>query len=454
METHVKNIDLQLLISTLESSDKSQLKELFLDWHAADIAEFFQKLNLAQQTQCIDLLENEISAQVLLELDEDERKQILETFSAQEIADEIINEIDSDDAADVISELSESKKEEVFASLDGQDEHTQSIVDLLKYDEDTAGGIMAKELVKVNENWTVLRAVSAMRKQAEDLDEVYSIYVVDENGKLTGTLSLKKLLTSSTKTKVLEVYNNKVNSIKVSEDKEDVARYFQKYDLYELPVTDQIGVLIGRITVDDVLDVMKEEAEKDYQMASGISQDVDIEDSLLDLTKARLPWLLIGMFGGLAGSRILQFNFSAMEKIPMLIFFVPLIAATAGNVGVQSSAIVVQGLANGNIKESANWKNLKKELLLSIISGLALSLVIFIYNLFINAEQPYLVPLTISIGLLAVVIFAALIGTAVPLLLEKRGIDPAIATGPFITTSNDIFGILIYFLIAKLILGI
>lgn len=453
MSSEVKNINLQHLISLIQERDAQQINTLFENWHPADIAELFNDLSIEEQTQLIGLLNNETSAQVLLELDESDRRPILESLSAKEIADDVINEMDSDDAADLMSELSAEKKSEVFSKLDEEDEHTQNIVDLLKYDEDTAGGLMATELVRVKNDWTIMKAVREMRRQAENLDEVYSIYVVNKKNKLLGTLSLKKVLTTTTQQKVDDIYNPKVNSVLVSEDKEQVARDFQKYDLYELPVVDELNVLLGRITVDDVIDVIREEAEKDYQLASGISQDVDIEDSQWKIIKARFPWLFIGMFGGLMGSLILQSNYNAMQVFPTLIYFVPLIAATAGNVGVQSSAIVVQGLANGSLKIS-NFKSLGKEVSVSLICGIFLSIIIFIYNLAIHTQEPILIPVTISISLIAVIFFASLIGTIVPIILDKRGIDPAIATGPFITTSNDIFGLLIYFFIAKIILGI
>lgn len=453
MDKIIDTVDIAQLQEWISHHDREKINEVFHDWHPSDIAIILKQLDDEDQVSLLKLLNNEVAAQVLLDLDEDERKDILEELTPKQIADNLIPEIDSDDAADIMNELSEEKKEQVFDSLDEGDLHTKSIVNLMKYDEDTAGGLMATELVKVQASWTVIKAVQEMRKQAADLEEVYSIYVVNETNKLLGTLSLKKLLTTSSKTTVEEVYNRKFYAVKVYQDKEEVARMFQKYDLYELPVIDELGDLLGRITVDDVLDVITEEAEKDYQLASGISQDVDVEDSSLAIFKARFPWLLIGVFGGLMGSLILQGNYTTFQAFPLLLSFVPLIAATAGNVGVQSSAIVVQGLANGSLKDS-NMSNLKKEIGVSLLSGFALALIILIYNIMVNGEDVYLVPITISISIIAVIAFASLVGTIVPLILNKKGVDPAIATGPFITTSNDIFGLLIYFSIAKLILGL
>ncbi|MCG7280560.1 magnesium transporter [Chryseobacterium taklimakanense] len=429
----------------------SEVSAMIAEMEAVDIAEFFESLDTDGQTFLYDLMTNEQSAEMLLEIDEDKRKKFLSTLSSKEIADEIINEIDSDDAADIIAELPEHKQDEIIQHLDDV-EHAQNIVDLLRYDEDTAGGLMATELVKVNQDLSIISAVKEMRKQAEEMEEVYSIYVVDNSDKLLGTLSLKKLLTTSSSTRVSDVFNSKVRSVKDSEEAEEVARQMQKYDLFEVPVIDSLGKLVGRITIDDVMDFVKEETEKDYQLASGISSDIDNTDNIFNMTKARLPWLFIGMVGGLIGSRVLQGNESALQNVPALMFFVPLIAATAGNIGVQASAIIVQGLANNTLGKDT-FRTLAKEISVSAASGMILSLIIFAFNLLIN-HQDFTISMTISISLLAVILVAAVIGTIVPIILDKNKIDPAIATGPFITTSNDILGVLIYFSIAKMMLHI
>lgn len=429
----------------------SEVSAIIAEMEAVDIAEFFESLDTDGQTFLYDLMTNEQSAEMLLEIDEDKRKKFLSTLSSKEIADEIINEIDSDDAADIIAELPEHKQDEIIQHLDDV-EHAQNIVDLLRYDEDTAGGLMATELVKVNQDLSIISAVKEMRKQAEEMEEVYSIYVVDNSDKLLGTLSLKKLLTTSSSTRVSDVFNSKVRSVKDSEEAEEVARQMQKYDLFEVPVIDSLGKLVGRITIDDVMDFVKEETEKDYQLASGISSDIDNTDNIFNMTKARLPWLFIGMVGGLIGSRVLQGNESALQNVPALMFFVPLIAATAGNIGVQASAIIVQGLAN-NTLDKGTFRTLAKEISVSAASGMILSLIIFAFNLLVN-HQDFTISMTISISLLAVILVAAVIGTIVPIILDKNKIDPAIATGPFITTSNDILGVLIYFSIAKMMLHI
>ena len=441
----------ELLKEGVSQRNVSEVSALLVEMEAVDIANFFEHLDLEGQKFVYDLMGNEQSAEMLLEIDEDQRKKFLSQLSSKEIADEIIGEIHSDDAADIIAELSEKQQDEIINHLDDE-EHAQNIVDLLRYDEDTAGGLMATELVKVSQNLSIIAAVKEMRKQAEDLEEVYSIYVVDESDKLLGTLSLKRLLTTSSTSKVVDVYNSKVRWVKDSDEAEEVARFMQRYDLFEVPVVDSLNKLVGRITIDDVLDFIKEENEKDYQLASGISSDVDHTDNLFQMTKARLPWLFIGMVGGLVGSRVLQGNQSALQTEPALMFFVPLIAATAGNIGVQASAIIVQGLANDTLGKDT-FRTLLKEVSVSAASGAILAMIIFAFNLFFN-HHDLTISMTISISLLAVIMVAAVIGTVVPIVLSRNKIDPAIATGPFITTSNDILGVLIYFAIAKMMLHI
>jgi magnesium transporter len=416
--------------------------------HYADVAEIVEELSIDEALYLIKLLDSDITSDVIAELDEDVREKILKGLSTKEIAEEI-DELDSDDAADIIAELPEEQKEEVISQLEDV-EHAKEIVELLRYDEDTAGGLMAKELVKVNENWNVLTCVKEMRAQAESVTRVHSIYVVDENDILKGRLSLKDLLTTSTKTAIRDVFIRQVDSVNVNDEAEEVARVMQKYDLEAIPVVDEIGRLVGRITVDDIIDVIKEEAEKDYQMAAGLVEDVEADDSVWELTRARLPWLFLGLVGGVGAARIMGLFEGALENNAILFMFTPLIAAMAGNVGVQSSAIIVQGLANDNLKGSIG-NRLIKELSLALVNGLVLAVLLFVFTWIWKDHM--LTAFAISISLFVVIIVAGLVGTFIPLFLDKRGIDPAIATGPFITTSNDIFGILIYFWLAKIILG-
>lgn len=437
--------EIQHLIAEKENT---KLLNILKEVHYADVSELFEELTPEEGIYIIKLLDKDVTSEVIAELEEDTREKILKGLSSKEIAEEI-EELDTDDAADIIGELSDQQKEEVIAHIEDV-EHAKDIVELLRYDEDTAGGLMAKELVKVNHNWTVLTCIKEMRTQAEEVTRVHSIYVVDDNDFLIGRLSLKDLLTTSTKTEIKNVYIKKVDSVNVNQSGEEVARVMQKYDLEAIPVVDEIGRLVGRITIDDIVDVIKEEAEKDYKMAAGLVDDVEADDSIWELTKARLPWLFLGLLGGVGSANIMGLFEGALEKNAILFMFTPLIAAMAGNVGVQSSAIIVQGLANDNLKGGMTSR-LIKEFLLALLNGIILSLVLFSFNWI--WQHDFKTALAISVSLFSVIIVAGIIGTFIPLFLHKRGVDPAIATGPFITTSNDIFGILIYFGIAKLILN-
>jgi magnesium transporter len=451
MQFEITKEYIQEIQQLIAEQNNDALLNLLEEVHYADIAELIEELDIdIEGLYLIKLLESDKTSDVIAELDEDTREQILKGLSSKEIADEI-GELDTDDAADIISELSDKQKKEVISHIEDE-EHAKDIVELLRYDEDTAGGLMAKELVKVNENWNVLTCVKEMRAQAEEVTRVHSIYVVDNNDILKGRLSLKDLLTTSTRSPIKDVFIKNVDSVSVNEDVEDVARIMQKYDLEAIPVVDELGRLVGRITIDDIVDVIKEEAEKDYQMAAGLVEDVEADDTILELTRARLPWLILGLFGGLGSVFIMEGyeEFMANPEYKRLFFFTPLIAAMAGNVGVQSSAIVVQGLANDIIKGSL-FSRLLKEVSLSLISGSVLGILVILFGFITGMELKF--SFTVAISMLIVIIVASLIGTFVPIILDKRNIDPAIATGPFITTSNDIFGIFLFFFIAKIILG-
>jgi magnesium transporter len=448
MEFKISKELIHELEQLIQNKNDQQLEVLLNDMHHADIAEILDELDFDEATYIFKVLDSEKTAEILLELEDDLRENILSRLSPKEIAEEL-DELETNDAADIIGELSKEKKAEVISEL--QDvEHAKDIVELLRYKEDTAGGIMHKELVKVNENWNVLTCVKEMRIQAENISRVHSIYVVDDEDRLKGRLSLKDLLTTSTRTNISDVYIRKLNSVNVDTEDVEVARIMQKYDLEAIPVVDELGRLVGRITIDDIIDVIKDEADKDYQLAAGITNDIESNDSVYELIKARLPWLLIGMVIEIIASKVLEGNQNSMQPYFTLMIFVPLLSATAGNIGVQASAIVVQGLANGTLKEYSR-QYLTKELSVALISGTIISLFLFLYHSLMY--QQYLVGFAISISMLVVIVFAAILGVLVPLFLNKNKIDPAIATGPFITTTNDVFGIMIYFGIARLILG-
>ena len=438
-------------ISQLISNKKNkEIKKKVKEIHYADLAEIINELNFQESIYLIKLIDSDKTSDVLTELDEDVREKILERLSVKEIAGEI-KELDSDDAADILSELSDEKQEKVISLI--KDENiTDNIRELLNYEEDSAGGLMAKELISVNENWSVLTCLREIRKQAKDITRVHSIYVLNKKKVLIGRLSLKDLITSPSKSKIKEIYIPKVDYVNVNDSADEVAKLMSKYDLEAIPVVNNKTELLGRITIDDIVDYIKDEAEEDYFLAAGISNDVEADDSILELTKARLPWLILGLFGGLGSVFILESfeSIMATKELRALFFYTPLIAAMAGNVGVQSSAIVVQGLANDQIKGGL-VSRLIKEISLTLLNGIILSLIIIVFGLLIN--QSLEMSITISVSMILVIIVAALIGTSVPIILEKFGIDPAIATGPFITTGNDVIGILLFFYIAKIILG-
>ena len=438
---------LEKLNTAIDGGVENKVLELIKGLHAADISEILEEQSTKEATSFYALLPEELAADALVELDEDTRERFLENISSEDIAEKIIENLDSDDAADVIGSLSEKKQDEVIAHIENI-EQAGDIIDLLNYDEDSAGGLMAKELVKVKVDWDVATCITEIRKQAKEVEKMYTVYAVDDNNILQGRISLKKLLLAPDSKKIKDLYNDEVILVQVYAAGEEVAQIMEKYDLVVIPVIDEIGRLLGRITIDDVVDFIREEAEKDYQMASGISENVESSDNAWVLTRARLPWLLIGLLGGILGAQVIEAYEGQIKIHPEMAFFIPLIAAMAGNVGVQSSAIVVQGLANNSLGLDGLWKRLFKELLVGLINGIVLSALIFMYNFFFSDDLT--LGIIVSISLLSVVVFAAIFGTLVPLMLDKYKIDPALATGPFITTVNDVFGLFLYLYIGYL----
>ena len=448
---HLDKQFFQILHEQIEAGRDRDLIAQLGELRAADIAEVLENLRIDDANYLYRLLENDSKADVLMELDEEKRTELLSGMTAGEIAEEVLENLDSDDAADVMSELPESKAEEVIQLLDDI-EQASDIRDLLNYEEGTAGAMMAKELVKVQAEWTVNRAIREIRRQAEELEQVYTVYVVDPLGKLTGRLSLKHLLLNaeSTRTKIEEIQETEdIITIGDLESSEKATKLMERYDLVALPVVNHEHELVGRITIDDAVDMMLEDAERDYQLASGISEDVESRDSVLTLTRARLPWLLIGMVGGIGGAYVIgAFD---IQKNAEMALFIPLIAAMGGNVGVQSAAIVVQGLASSNMGTQNMVSRLYKELGVGIINGLICGLLILGSSFLLGFGTA--LSITVSVSLIFVIIFAALFGTFVPLMLNRYRIDPALATGPFITTVNDIIGLMIYFAVGTLIVG-
>ena len=435
------------LVVLIKNKDQRKLQKSLLNMHHADIAEIITNLSDFESQFLYENLHDEIAALVLKEVEDEKRKTLLSKLSAKEIAVDVIDNLESDDAVDVISDLSEKKKEEVLSHIENED-YANDLSDLLKYEENTAGSMMATELIKVNENWNTLECLKKMRKQAEYVKKVHTIYVVNNNNKLLGTMSLKRLLISNKDTKVRDIVNSDVYYVKTDTSTEEIANLMNKYDLIILPVVNENQELLGRITIDDVIDVVKEEAEKDYQMASGIYEDIENNAGILTITRVRLPWLIIGMIGGVLGAKVI--GVFDIQKHFELALFIPLIAAMGGNVGVQSAAIVVQSLANKSIDIKNISEKLTKELGVGLLNGLICGCLVFLFTYILGYNL--LLGLTVSLSLIIVIIFAALFGTFIPLTLQKYNVDPAVATGPFITTISDILGLLIYFLIGQTIL--
>ncbi len=434
--------DIDKIEEIIEHQNVEAAREELRDLHPADIAELFQSLNLRQAEWLFNLIEdNEKKADVLMELDEDDRKKILETLDPEQIG-HFIDLLDTDDAVDLIQELDAEDRDEVIQHIDDM-EQAGDIVDLLQYDEDTAGGLMGTEFISVNENWSMPECLKEMRRQAEDLDDIYYVYVVDDENRLKGVLPLKKMITHPSVSKIKHVMDPNPVSVRTETPVDELAIDFEKYDLVAMPVVDTLGRLVGQITVDDVMDEVREQSERDYQLASGISSDVDADDSIFTQTKARIPWLLIGIIGGLVNSVILTGFEAQIAAVTTLAIFIPLIGGTGGNVGVQASAIVVQGLANGRLDLNDAWRQIGRECLVALLNAIVISTVVLIYVL-LTQPHMYAVAFAVAASLFCVVIFATVFGTFVPLTLEKLKINPALATGPFIQITNDVVGLLIY----------
>lgn len=438
----MEKIFLDNILELIEKEDATQLKAILSEMHPADIAELCDELDIDEARFIYRQLDNETAADVLIEMDEDARKELLEVLPSETIARKFIDYMDTDDAVDIIQEMDEDKQEEVLSHIEDI-EQASDIVDLMQYDENTAGGMMGTEMVVVNENMSMPECLTEMRLQAEDMDEIYNVYVVDNENRLKGVFPLKKMITNPSVSKVKYVMDEDLITTKVDTPIDEVVQLIEKYNLVAVPVIDSIGRLQGQITVDDVIDELREQQEHDYQLASGITADVETTDNVFRQTRARIPWLLIGMFGGILNSMLLGNFEGSFAAHPELLLFIPLIGGTGGNVGTQSSALVVQGLANGSLDTNNIVRQVFKESLVALINASILSLLVFGYNMI---RYGYLAPVTyaVPLSLFVLVIIGTLWGTMLPLLFEKIHIDPAIATGPFVQITNDLLGIAIY----------
>ena len=451
MSTQVSEKQLLLQIQPLIENQEAEAVRLLLEaYRPEDIAEIFWDIELDEAKFIIKVVGQEEAVEIIRSLDEELQERFFKGYDAKEIADDVVSYLDSDDSVDILNLLPTRKAEEVLSYLDDQD-YAKNLAAMLHYDDDVAGGLMAKELVQVKHNWTVSQCIEEIRLQAEEVDSVHAVYVVDDKNILKGVVSLKDIVLSKAHTSVIEITNTEFIAVNAYATGEEVARLMNKYDLITIPVIDSMNRLIGRITIDDVVDFIKEEADKDFQLQAGLSESVASEDKVLILSRARLPWLMVGLMGGL-GSSMLVSNFETdISHLPQMAFFMPVVAAMGGNAGVQSSAIIVQGLANNTLKSKNIMPKLAKEFTVSLINGLVCSALLLLFNLLVGHH--YNLSLVVSIALITVIIFASLLGTITPLILEKFNIDPALATGPFVTTTNDIIGLTVYFSLGRMLLG-
>lgn len=439
---------LEKLQLAINERDENFIKNTLEGINPADISTILLEFDTEESRYILDVLENQVSAEVINDLDEDDRSKYLKGFETAEIA-AMLNELDSDDAVDIINELPLKDREEVIASLENK-EKAKNILDLLRYEEDVAGGLMAKELIKANVNWSINQCIEEIRRQAENVEKIYSVYVVDDQNILLGRVSLKRIILADDHLKVKDLYDEDVISVETYMDEVDVAEVMRKYDLDAVPVVNVQGKLMGRITIDDIVDVITELAEEERQMMAGISEDVEEDDSVWMLTRARLPWLIIGMFGGLLGAQFIGVFEDDILLVPAMAFFIPLITATGGNVGIQSSSIVLQSLASKSVFDDSFLKRILKVLAVAILNGIVIAGIVMGMNLILG--QDIRLAMVVSIALFNVVLLASFMGTVTPLVLDKLGINPALAAGPFITTANDLLGLLVYFSVAHFLI--
>jgi magnesium transporter len=444
----VNNALLKQFKSWFQEGNLADLHNQLGQMYPQDIAAVIDRLNTEEARKVMNALDKEAVVKVLVETEQDAREQFLSAYSSYEIANEFIEKMNSDDAAYILNHFPNNKKEEIIAKLHDI-EYASSLLELISYENETAGSLMALELVKAYEDWSVKKCIEEIRIQAENVDSILVVYVVDDLERLKGIITLKNLILADPNDQIQKLYNKEVISVSTSAPVDEVANLTKKYDLMVLPVVDPLGRLVGRITIDDVVDLIKDEADEDYQLMSGITEDVDPTDKVWILSRARLPWLIIGLFGGIASSRFLALYEGQIMIHPEMAFFIPMIAAMGGNVGVQSSAIVVQGIANDTLGTKNIGQKILKELRVALLNGIICSLLILFYNL--AFQDSYELALTVSFALLTVIIFASIFGTFIPMVLNQMKIDPALATGPFITTSNDLLGIVIYFSIGRLL---
>jgi magnesium transporter len=434
-----KNIS-DIIKEILERGDKSFIRTIVIDIHPADLAEALTRLNRDESTVVIENLNTEKIAEVLVELDSPIRKEILDRLDRDKLV-EIIGAMDSDDATDVIGELEEEVASWILAAMPWKE--FREVETLLQHEEDTAGGIMALEIVAVDQESTSEKALEVLRRKADEVEDVFNIYVIDKKGVLKGLVSLKDLVLADPSSRLSEIMEKEPITVHTKMDQEEVANLFRKYDLVAAPVVNEKGRLEGRITVDDVLNVIEEEASEDITLLAGITDEEIGERSIFKMSRVRLPWLLVAFVGEMVSAMVMSRFQKSLNEVIAAAFFIPLIMAMGGNMGIQSSTVIIRGLATGEIHLRDTWQRLLREIFVAFLNGFVIALLLFgVVTLWLSNIY---FGMAVCLSLMAVLFNAAFMGTLIPLLLKRIKIDPAIATGPFITTSNDILGLLVYF---------
>lgn len=431
----------------LDNRDAAFIQDSLQGVKPADITALLYEFSPEESKYALNLLPVEVQGEVVRDLDSDVRKKFLKIHEPEEIV-VYLNQLASDDVADILHELPVKEREQVLSGLDT--ELRSQVTELLRYEENVAGGLMAKELIRALVHWTVVQCVDEIRKQAENVSKFYTVYVVDQDDRLVGRVALQDLIVSDARTIVGDICDRDIVSVQTYQEDKEVAEIMKKYDLESIPVVNIHQQLVGRITIDDVVDVITEQAEEERQLMTGISESVEEDDSVWRNTRARLPWLLIGIVGGLMNAKFMGLFEEELARVTAIAFFTPLIQATGGNVGIQSSSLIVQSLANPGYVEDGLWRRLVKVFFVAILNGMFLSVLVMVANIFLFRE--YELSFVVSIALFSVVLFASFIGTLTPLVLNRMGYNPALAAGPFITTINDLLGLTIYFFTVHILL--
>ncbi len=439
---------LEHLQTAIEAGDDARLRAEMDELFPADISGILYELDPEPAHYLLNLLDKTVGAEILANLDPGDRTNLLKTFTSAEIAP-FINQMDSDDAVDVLNEQPIQVREEVIGLLEDR-EQARFILDLLHYEDGVAGSLMQKELIKINVNLTVNACIEEIRQQAEAVENVYAVYVVDDVGKLLGLVSLKKIVLAPKTARIADIYDEDVVFVETYRPVDEVAEVMQKYDLDAIPVVNVQQRLLGRITIDDVVDVITEQAEEDIQVISGLSGEVEEDDSVWQRSKVQLPWLVAGAVGSLMAATVINGFQTELAKIAALAAFIPIIGSTGGNVGIQTSSLILQSLSDTTGLTTTLAKRLLRTLLVAILNGLVVGLIAGVYTFIIGEPRLFFV---VATSLLSVVLLASFMGTITPLVLNRIGINPAVASGPFITTANDLIGIGVYFLIAQMLLA-